>query len=75
MRCECAAELGAGVLVRSQASVPGVGQQAPEPAELTQLRREVVRLKMEPDILRTATALFAKEPVSPVAFELAVAIA
>jgi len=40
---------------------PGVGQQAPEAAELTQLRREVARLKMERDILKKATAFFAKE--------------
>jgi transposase len=40
---------------------PGVGQQAPEAAELTQLRREVARLKMERDILRKAAAYFAKE--------------
>lgn len=40
---------------------PGVGQQAPEAAELTQLRREVTRLKMERDILNKAAAFFAKE--------------
>ena len=40
---------------------PGVGQQAPEAAELTQLRREVARLKMERDILKKATAFFARE--------------
>jgi transposase len=40
---------------------PGVGQQAPEAAELTQLRREVARLKMERDVLKKATAFFAKE--------------
>ena len=33
---------------------PGVGQQAPEAAELTQLRREVARLKMELDIRKDA---------------------
>ena len=33
-------------------SFPGVGQQTPEAAELTQLRREVARLKMERDILK-----------------------
>lgn len=33
---------------------PGVGQQAPEATELTQLRREVARLKMERDILKKA---------------------
>jgi transposase len=40
---------------------PGVGQQTPEAAELTQLRREVARLKMERDILKKAAAYFAKE--------------
>jgi transposase len=40
---------------------PGVGQQAPEAAELTQLRREVARLKMERDILKKAAAFFARE--------------
>jgi len=35
---------------------PGVGQQAPEAAELTQLRREVARLKMERDILKKKPA-------------------
>ena len=40
---------------------PGVGQQAPEAAEVTQLRREVARLKMERDILKKAAAYFAKE--------------
>jgi transposase len=40
---------------------PGVGQQKPDDAEVTQLRREVARLKMERDILKKATAYFAKE--------------
>ena len=40
---------------------PGHGQQTPEQAELTQLRREVARLKMERDILKKAAAYFAKE--------------
>jgi transposase len=40
---------------------PGLGQQKPEAAELTRLRREVARLKMERDILRKAAAYFAKE--------------
>lgn len=40
---------------------PGAGQQAPEAAELTRLRREVARLKMERDILKKAAAYFAKE--------------
>jgi len=40
---------------------PGEGQQKPEDAEVTQLRREVARLKMERDILNSAAAYFAKE--------------
>jgi transposase len=40
---------------------PGHGQQPPESAELTQLRREVARLTMERDILKKAAAYFAKE--------------
>ena len=35
---------------------PGVGQQAPEAAEVTQLRREVARLKMERDILKKGSS-------------------
>ena len=40
---------------------PGEGQQKPEDAELTRLRREVAHLKMERDILKKAAAYFAKE--------------
>ena len=40
---------------------PGAGQQRPDAAEVTQLRREVARLKMERDILKKAAAYFAKE--------------
>ena len=40
---------------------PGQGQQKPADAELTQLRREVARLKMERDILKKAAAYFATE--------------
>jgi transposase len=40
---------------------PGEGQQKPEAAELTRLRREVTRLNMERDILKKAAAYFAKE--------------
>ena len=40
---------------------PGNGQQKPEDAELTRLRREVAHLKMERDILKKAAAYFAKE--------------
>jgi len=44
-----------------QDAFPGQGQQKPADAELTQLRREVARLKMERDILKKAAAYFAKE--------------
>ena len=40
---------------------PGEGQQKPEAAEMTRLRREVTRLKMERDILKKAAAYFAQE--------------
>ena len=40
---------------------PGFGQQKPEDAEMTRLRREVARLKMERDILKKAAAYFAQE--------------
>jgi len=40
---------------------PGQGQQKPDQVEVTQLRREVARLKMERDILKKAAAYFAKE--------------
>src|ERR1019366_9001814 len=40
---------------------PGEGQQKPEAAEVTRLRREVSRLKMERDILKKAAAYFAQE--------------
>jgi transposase len=40
---------------------PGQGQQKPNDAELTQLRREVARLKLERDILTKAAAYFARE--------------
>jgi transposase len=40
---------------------PGEGQQKPEAAELTRLKREVTRLKMERDILKKAAAYFAQE--------------
>ena len=40
---------------------PGEGQQKPEQAELTRLRREVTRLRGERDILKKAAAYFARE--------------
>jgi len=40
---------------------PGQGQQKPEDAELTRLRREVARLKMERDVLKKAAVYLATE--------------
>ena len=44
-----------------QHSFPGHGQMKPEAAELERLRREVLKLKAERDILKKAAAYFAKE--------------
>ncbi len=41
--------------------IPGQGLMKPEQQEIERLRREVVRLKAERDILKKATAFFAKE--------------
>ena len=40
---------------------PGQGQMKPEQLEIAQLKREVIRLKAERDILKKAAAYFAKE--------------
>jgi transposase len=40
---------------------PGQGLQKPEQAEITRLKREVIKLKAERDILKKAAAYFAKE--------------
>jgi len=42
---------------------PGQGQMKPEQAEIERLRREVTKLKAERDILKKATAYFAKDHV------------
>jgi transposase len=44
-----------------QRSFPGQGQMKPEQLEIERLRREVIRLKAERDILKKAAAYFAKE--------------
>ncbi len=40
---------------------PGNGKMTPEKQELIKLRQEVKQLKMEKEILKKATAFFAKE--------------
>ena len=44
-----------------QQAFPGNGVMRPEDAELDRLRKEVTRLKAERDLLKKATAYFAKE--------------
>jgi len=44
----------------AEEAFPGHGRQTTEQAELTRLRREVVRLRREIDILKKATAYFAR---------------
>lgn len=46
-----------------QEAFPGQGKLPPAEDELRRLRAEIVRLKAERDILKKATALFAKESV------------
>ena len=49
------------VAADSPQAFPGQGQMKAEQAELARLRREVIKLKAERDILKTAAAYFAKE--------------
>ena len=44
-----------------QHAFPGHGQMKPEHAEIARLKREVIKLKAERDILKKAAAYFAKE--------------
>ena len=44
-----------------QHAFPGPGQMKPEQLEIARLRREVLKLKAERDILKKAAAYFAKE--------------
>jgi hypothetical protein len=44
-----------------QHAFPGQGQMKPEQLEIVQLKREVIRLKAERDILKKAAAYFAKD--------------
>jgi transposase len=40
---------------------PGAGQMKPEQAEIAQLKKEIRKLKAERDILKKASAFFARE--------------
>ena len=44
-----------------QHAFPGQGQMKPEQPEIERLRREVIKVKAERDILKKAAAFFAKE--------------
>ncbi len=44
-----------------QHAFPGQGQMKPEQLEIAQLKREVIKLRAERDILKKAAAYFAKE--------------
>ena len=44
-----------------QHAFPGQGQMKPEQLEIVRLKREVIKLKAERDILKKAAAYFAKE--------------
>jgi len=44
-----------------QQAFPGQGQMKPEQLEIERLRREVIKLKAERDILKKAAAYFARE--------------
>jgi transposase len=44
-----------------QQAFPGNGQMKPEQLEIARLKREVLKLKAERDILKKAAAYFAKE--------------
>ena len=44
-----------------QHAFPGHGQMKPEQLEIARLKREVIKLKAERDILKKAAAYFAKE--------------
>lgn len=62
-------DIGANVLRRwvkelsvdAEHAFPGGGNMKPEQAEITRLKKEVAKLKMERDILKKAAAYFAKE--------------
>tara|TARA_B100000614_G_scaffold63416_1_gene56233 strand:- start:1526 stop:1693 length:168 start_codon:yes stop_codon:yes gene_type:complete len=55
--------LDARILLRLCHSLPGNGQMRAELAEVAALKKEVAQLKAERDILKKATAFFAREAI------------
>jgi len=47
----------------AEQAFPGHGRMKPERAEIARLKREVVKLKAERDILKKAAAYFAKDSI------------
>ena len=56
---KCVREFGAD----PKHAFPGQGQMKPEQLEIDRLRKEVVKLKAERDILKKAAAYFAREVI------------
>ena len=50
------------IALEGKVAFPGKGKMSPEQEEIRQLRKEVKELRMEREILKKATAFFAKEP-------------
>jgi len=48
-------------LAKKDNTFPGAGHQTPEASEIKRLREEIRKLRMEKEILKKATAFFAKE--------------
>ena len=55
--------MGKGFASGPAQAFPGQGQIKPEQLEIERLRREVAKLKAERDILKKATAFFAREAI------------
>jgi transposase-like protein len=53
-------EISARQTAKAQYAFPGNGQMKPEQLEIARLKREVIKLKAERDILKKAAAYFAK---------------
>ena len=52
-----------GISSDPEQAFPGHGKQKPEQLEIDRLRREVIKLKAERDILKKAAAYFARESI------------